>query len=416
MKNPLRVTQLLALIFLAYTCPAEALNVSVKASASISVLAGLDPPTRALIASLPDDVRAKALELLTAALPLIDDSVEKYLDRVNEIVDVQIDHISCSLVGVGKASVDEVKALFNTAPTPIANLEKQALQLQTAFKADSPPKQYRVAYAELLVNGAKTACSAMSVQQALSLINDLRAASSYQGRLWTRAETYSCKNASDCLSAIVARTEEAIKNADIRDITTVQGDVRIKKINMPAKPGFFKSFRQAPYEDRMDELFSIQDGIALAHDVRLSIARQNMNMGQGKIDAMDAANKLAKTNLSQTLVSSNNSAIGVVSTVPEMAIDAQVFLDKAVETDSSLRAAQLTLSSQINNLKASAESIVTTALNNNKAIATAQNEQAAKEALATQQAIKDAQVKHDQKIESAINKSTHGCKGATCGP
>lgn len=75
------------------------LDLGIKASAGLEVTAGLDKPTRELIARMPAEIRKQTVKLLKDALPLVDSSVLKYLDRVNEIVDTQIDHAACTVTG-----------------------------------------------------------------------------------------------------------------------------------------------------------------------------------------------------------------------------------------------------------------------------------------------------------------------------
>ncbi len=79
--------------------PAAAVELNLKASASLSASAtvGLDDKTRALIATLPKDVRVQVMILIEQALPLIDISVQKYLDQVDIILDKQINHLECAV-------------------------------------------------------------------------------------------------------------------------------------------------------------------------------------------------------------------------------------------------------------------------------------------------------------------------------
>src|SRR5271170_5101130 len=77
-----------------------------RASLGLSVTAGLDDRTYDLLKNYPSDLREQMFQLLKQSLPLVDKSVSLYLEKVNEILDVQINHLQCSVTGAEKQLED----------------------------------------------------------------------------------------------------------------------------------------------------------------------------------------------------------------------------------------------------------------------------------------------------------------------
>ena len=102
---------------------AQSLDLNLRASAGLDATVGLDDKTRAVIEGLPKEVRDQIIGLLRDALPLIDTSVLTYMNRVNEIVDSQINHVQCAAEGIAKSVAGTAKEIFGIKPAPIAALK-----------------------------------------------------------------------------------------------------------------------------------------------------------------------------------------------------------------------------------------------------------------------------------------------------
>ena len=74
------------------------------------VTAGLDAPTRELIGRLPAELRAQVLQLLKDSLPLIDKSVNGYLDRAGVIINETINNASCAATAVVYNAIGEISS------------------------------------------------------------------------------------------------------------------------------------------------------------------------------------------------------------------------------------------------------------------------------------------------------------------
>src|SRR5690348_6181806 len=90
-----------------------------KASLSLSATIGFDEPTRYLLEHMPANIREQMLGLLKDALPIIGQSIQTYLDQVNSIVEKQIDHATCSMVGLLAGLADVPKEMIGKNPKPM---------------------------------------------------------------------------------------------------------------------------------------------------------------------------------------------------------------------------------------------------------------------------------------------------------
>lgn len=79
--------------------PARAVDVPLGLGFSVDarLIAGLDAPTRDLINGLPSEIRVQLIKTLEEALPMIDESVNGYLNKVDQIIGEQITHGSCTI-------------------------------------------------------------------------------------------------------------------------------------------------------------------------------------------------------------------------------------------------------------------------------------------------------------------------------
>ena len=266
------------LLVLGQTPPnsAIALDLGFHASASFEATFGLDQRTRDFIDSLPAKVREQVLGLLKDALPLIDKSILSYMEKVNDILDVQINHIECAAVGTGEVLGADLKSVlpFTNVPAPIAKLEGDAKSVVLGFSFKDSPHDIQTKYADLLYRAAVTACQ---VQLSPAPAKDVAA---IQSNIHTRWSVWyhldeECLDASSCYEKLNTQVEDDIKNSDPKDVAAINGVNRFLLISKPEDPSFFAwQYDPTEYEKTLGELISIHDGISVAKLTRQAIAKK----------------------------------------------------------------------------------------------------------------------------------------------
>jgi hypothetical protein len=88
----------------------------------------------------------------------------------------------------------------------------------------------------------------------------------------------------------------------------VDASNRFTVVVRPEKVGFFSQFRQRPYEDQLNLLFSIHNGVILAGLARESIGKQLLSLDKSKVDAAEKSLNDAKASLSDSDITSNERA------------------------------------------------------------------------------------------------------------
>src|SRR5262249_23049752 len=124
--------------------PASAEDFNFKASLGLHATAGLDEKTIALLQDFPKELKEQLLELLKGALPLIDTSVLTYMNRVNEILDIQINHLQCAAEGTIKTLGGTLKETIGITPSPVQDLETDQKSTIASFSIKDSPDKYLI--------------------------------------------------------------------------------------------------------------------------------------------------------------------------------------------------------------------------------------------------------------------------------
>src|SRR5579863_8220338 len=86
---------------------------------SINTVVGLDGPTRELIEGLPSALQQHILEALKGGLHLLDASADTYLNKMNDILDHQINHAQCSTTGIMAEAKRRLQLPFTREKGPL---------------------------------------------------------------------------------------------------------------------------------------------------------------------------------------------------------------------------------------------------------------------------------------------------------
>jgi hypothetical protein len=286
----------------------------IKASAGLEVTHGFDKPTRDLIARMPEKFREETVKLLKEALPLVDSSVLKYLERVNEIVDTQIDHAACAM----SATAANVGTMFKHAivggrPQIVASIEEDWDVLGRSFKSNTTPKQYMTRYADFLVNATVTSCQVATTPEARELVDRVRRAARRRWSLWARLEGV-CNTAASCLANHITGTTQLVESSDARDLNAVDAKVRLASLTPVPQASLFSSFTPNAYEERLSALLAISDAVTLARLARESVAGQSLEKAKISIQQNEKLLADASRSLDQRQASKNRAALQLAAT------------------------------------------------------------------------------------------------------
>ena len=101
-------------------------------------IAGLDEPTRKLIAVMPETVRKEVVELLRQGLPLVEKSMRDFINDLDTRLERRINQLVCSGQAVGQGVAEEVKGVIvGQRPTPVRELMDGYDGRGKTFKAES---------------------------------------------------------------------------------------------------------------------------------------------------------------------------------------------------------------------------------------------------------------------------------------
>jgi len=268
-----------------------ALGLDVNATATV----GLDAPTRELIANMPVTLREQTIQLLKDALPLVDTSVSGYLQRVNQIVDDQINHASCAALGSAKGIGDIFGAKITmSSPAPVSDLDKLWKKKADSYGTGSSPHDIVIGYSDFLANAAITSCEVASSSEAKDAVAAEQTNARWRWDVWKRVMG-NCSDPEACTQFVFDQVSATLKGADKADLEAVRAGPRLyviaKERSVPV--GFytrairwigFESLPISAYERQMEELFRIQDDVLMA---RYRRGQAMLQSAQSSVDALN---------------------------------------------------------------------------------------------------------------------------------
>jgi hypothetical protein len=249
---------------------------------------GLDQKTMEFINGLAPQVREEVVKLLKQALPLIDSSVTAYLDKVDIILEKQINHMQCAAIGVGAALSDDLKGkLLGGSPQPVSKLEDDMKKTISGFKPDVKPHDMRLAYSDLIYRATFTSCQVSlapeTAKDVSAILENLRP----RWMVWYRLDG-SCGNIKACFTWEADHVKQTLLASDARDNEKANANARLATVKQPTtKPVgvFSRTFDPTDYEKALGELISIEDGVQLAAAKRKGDAHQLIKSAQEQLSA-----------------------------------------------------------------------------------------------------------------------------------
>jgi len=251
---------------------AQSLDLNLRASAGLDATVGLDDKTRAVIEGLPKEVRDQIIGLLRDALPLIDTSVLTYMNRVNEIVDSQINHVQCAAEGIAKSVAGTAKEIFGIKPAPIAALKAdEVATISSSFSANDNPEKYTITYADFLYRAAVTWCSTEISLEDTATVTTLESQIRPRWFIWYRLYGI-CSDASNCYDILYAQVSTKKASSDPLDVHAVNATQRLTEVVKPMIPTGSSKYDPTQYEAALGALFSINDSLEVARLARKALA------------------------------------------------------------------------------------------------------------------------------------------------
>lgn len=264
-------------------------------SVNVDATVGLDGPTRALIEGLPQALHDQIIKSLQDALPLLDQSVQKYVAQVNQILDTQINHAQCAATGV-VAEIDRrihLPGARTKGPIEIFDTDTKG-ELDRLGRYDDATFYGKV-YGDIFYDATVTLCEMEIANGNANVVPD---ENMYRklNVLWLRLSG-TCSSPRNCVAKQVQVTRDLIKGSDQRDVASVGAAARLDAVtnSLPENPWPWQSFSPKPYEETLTKLLGIQDETNLAKVARKGRASALIADARQSLDAVDARITTAQT-------------------------------------------------------------------------------------------------------------------------
>lgn len=251
------------------------LNLIQEYRAKIDVEAGLDKATRDLLQSLPEEVRKQAILALKEALPLIDVSVEKYLDKVNDIVSIQLLALDCTIDGAVSRALSQAGAKLNpfkTYPTDLEDLRKTTDRYPSKAEWGDSVDLHVDRLGDLINASRSLACASkgnpIAYPRAINIGSDL----TEQATLFLRLDDKTCGSPQACVDAARAQVSGRITGADKRDLQSAKAVDRLAGLSVVKKPlAMVGRFDYIGYLGALRQAFSLETEVLTLTSLRKAI-------------------------------------------------------------------------------------------------------------------------------------------------
>jgi hypothetical protein len=373
-----------------------------KVKTESEIIAGLDEPTRKLIAGMPETFRKETVELLRQTLPLIEKSMTDFLKEVDTRVERRINQLVCSGQAAGQGIAEELKGVVvGERPTPVRELVDRYDGRSTKFDGRSA-RSIAIDYEDFLQQAGITACRLVA-DAGTQRVDDVRVQARERWRTWTEIESQ-CANPADCLVKRHVAVRELVVKADSRDVERAEAKRELAEVKLiePERglwartTALFGFERWAAskadwlaYEAQLVKLRAIERKVSTAKGARTTLARRYLSDAKAAVLEAERVIETAKARLSDSVPTANEAAKkdAAAAGAPRTELIAQ--LDQAVMGDADLKDEAELCRKKLRDLEATAASIARLADTKNQAIAAVAAE-AARRAKERQEAIEAA--------------------------
>jgi hypothetical protein len=262
--------------------------------------AGLDAPTRDLIRQMPSEIRKQILLSLKEAKPLIDNSLAKAIEGVQQALHTTLNTARCQAEGFREATADSISAFFwhlnpfgsDRIAGRFEQLDQEWREMRSGFDYSATARHIALATADEIHQLSIAECLVDLGQQAAPpvMANSLSAQWDRIGLLWISLANL-CGTPDMCLVSRYEVVGEIIATADSRDIEEAGAKESYELIPEPHPVSFLGRFGYSidTYEPHLLSLQDIERSVALAKLRRDERARSIVD-GLGSIVVGSEAN------------------------------------------------------------------------------------------------------------------------------
>ena len=322
---------------------------------------GLDDGTLNMINGLPDKIKTATLDLLRDAMPIVDNSVNEYIDRVSSSISQNISaavtQVSCDANGGVKNVSDYFSNSFLATIFPfhgilptkvsanVSDLGDYIDQTRARLSPTTTAEKMAGAYADLLIYASFVQCAANAVNSPATV------AIAVEGRANTISDATMewailagnnyCSTPDDCVQKRVADLDKFLQSADKRDVDAADANTMVH--NLPSAPPVpslwqywgLQAFDISPYEKLLLSMRAIERRVAAE---RLERERQAQVAWCNGIKGFDDIGKLMSTEIAEVNSPTSNvdfaNAIPRTDTLDSWLDNTQGPLKKALSLDS----------------------------------------------------------------------------------
>ncbi|MER9702506.1 hypothetical protein [Mesorhizobium sp. M0146] len=299
----------LSVAFLSSVCHATSAILPFEPRARLSfearAVAGLDGPTRELIATMPEAIRIQILELIKQAKPLIDDSIAKATEGVETALRNTIDEARCQAEGLRETTKDSVDSFLSSLnpfgstdqPKTFEKLEEEWNTMRAGITYDRKARQIAIATADYLHDLSLVQCKTkIGFQPAIEgLTTQMSNRGGTSGLLWVSLANL-CGTADNCLVLRHEQVGKIIETSDKRDVDEANAAALYATIAKPELLRWYYRYQFSidDYEPDLLKLQNIERALALATFRRNERARSQLDKIVGLVNAAQKKVKDAK--------------------------------------------------------------------------------------------------------------------------
>jgi hypothetical protein len=244
----------------------------------------VDEPTRKLIDAFPKDVHDQVLDAATKMSSMLNDDINGYLTKMNDLVERQLLNTQCTATGIAENLGDViVNKAIRIKAKPIGNFTQDQASTISSFTLSKDPLFLATSYGDLTYRGMLTYCALKpaGVQENVEQFENKFRRLDF---LWLSLID-KCDNAPDCVKKAHSETKDLIANSDKRDVARANGAQQLAGLYLPAEPDpgvldrvheyfYPPNFDIKPYEAALTMMQNIQQQIGLARLDRQILAAQ----------------------------------------------------------------------------------------------------------------------------------------------
>jgi hypothetical protein len=259
---------------------------------------GIDKPTRDLLAGMPEEVRKQFVEAIKEVLPLLDESIAKFIKQLDEMMSKQIINLQCAIIGTGHNVFAQGKQdISGKKPTPIRDLKTDVAEIVNGFGFSDGPDRYFTDYGDLLFRSQLTVCTTQIFAPILPQVYEVQGTVLKRYNVWNRIHFVKCDNVSSCFNQVMTDLLKKVSVSDARDLNAIRAKERIAAVVRPLDPGPSGKWDPTQSEQALAELFEVDDGIDVARSLRQLQAQVVIDDVAAKRSATQAAGEAALSRL-----------------------------------------------------------------------------------------------------------------------